>query len=79
MMPAIIEAWSDLLMQAIDDGNVLDAGSVDNVLDMRDCICSLQVVTKEAVELPIWVKEIVVGINQKDGCVGGIDGEHFGS
>lgn len=78
MVPPIVKAGSDLLVKAIDDGDMLSTSSSDNVLYMGDGVGSLEIIAKETVELPLWVEEVVVRVDQEDCCVAGVNGRHYG-
>ena len=64
-------------MKPVDNWNMLGASSGNDVLDMRDSFSLLEVIAEEAVELPIRVEEVIVGVDQENCCAGGVDGRHF--
>lgn len=78
MVPSIVKARSELLMEAIDDGNMLSSCCGDHVLYMRDGIGPLEIIVEKPVELPVRVKEVIVGIDQENCCVADFDGGHLG-
>ena len=63
MVPAVVEAWADLLMEAVEDGDLVVAGCCNDVFDMFYGVGSCEVIVQETVEFAIWVEEVVVWVD----------------
>jgi hypothetical protein len=79
VLPPVVVAGLVLLVHAIVDGNVVGARGVEELLDVGDGVFFFEGVGEEAVELALWVQEVVVGVCYYDrGVAAGGVLAHFG-
>jgi len=70
VLPSVIVANLPLLMETIVNWDLVCSCGSEELSDMLDSVLLFQAVGEQTIQLTIWVKEVIVGVDKDDCGVG---------